>query len=230
MPNSPFDPDRRRSTPAPETNLCAFYGCRKQADEQIPNQVSLCLKHWFEFGRIFNDEPMYNRFPEVEPNLRNPMRGVGDVLFCLDCGEPPHIDDAASMVHCQACGSSTTVDAWRAEVDRRALLAQEAHRAKYVEAERKRRAEEACPVVYYIRFGDRIKIGTSTNLKKRLGGVPYDEILAVEPGSYKLEAMRHRQFDRYRLTGEWFSQGKSLMNHIEQVRQLASGTPVAKAG
>lgn len=50
------------------------------------------------------------------------------------------------------------------------------------------------PVVYYLRFGDRIKIGTTTNLRTRLISVPCDEVLAVEPGSYALERERHEQF------------------------------------
>jgi hypothetical protein len=70
------------------------------------------------------------------------------------------------------------------------------------------------PIVYYMRFGDRIKIGTTTNLRSRLTSVPCDEVLAVEPGSYELERMRHDQFAESRITGEWFGQSEELLSHI----------------
>ena len=36
--------------------------------------------------------------------------------------------------------------------------------------------------VYFIRYRDRMKIGTTTNVRKRLAGLPMDELLAVIPG------------------------------------------------
>lgn len=74
------------------------------------------------------------------------------------------------------------------------------------------------PVVYYLRFADRVKIGTTQNLTKRLGVIPHDELLATEPGSAPLEARRHRQFAADRIVREWFKMSPELMAHIEGLR------------
>lgn len=70
--------------------------------------------------------------------------------------------------------------------------------------------------VYYLRFGDRYKIGFTTNLKARLNSLPYDELLAVEPGSFKLERERHAMFASTRVEGqnEWFFASPHLLFHI----------------
>lgn len=73
-------------------------------------------------------------------------------------------------------------------------------------------------VVYYLRFGDRVKIGYTKNVAKRRTQIPNDELLATEPGGRVVETMRHRQFAEHRLIGEWFAMGPNLMEHIEQLR------------
>lgn len=79
------------------------------------------------------------------------------------------------------------------------------------------------PIVYYLRFGDRIKIGTTRNLPKRLAAVPHDEVLATELGDFQVEGSRHRQFQHLRIKGEWFQPAQDLLDHIEGVRQGADG-------
>lgn len=74
-------------------------------------------------------------------------------------------------------------------------------------------------VVYYIAFGDRIKIGTTTDLKARMSALPHDEILAVEPGSNELEKRRHREFGEHRLRGEWFRDVAALREHASDLRE-----------
>ncbi|MFV8301278.1 hypothetical protein ACNQP7_31770 [Mycolicibacterium fortuitum] len=81
------------------------------------------------------------------------------------------------------------------------------------------------PIVYYLKFGDRVKIGTSTNLRKRLLDIPHDEVLAVEPGGPAMERCRHLQFANSRVNGEWFSCGDDLMQHIETLNR--NGTRMA---
>ncbi len=49
-------------------------------------------------------------------------------------------------------------------------------------------------VVYYIRWRDQIKIGTSINPRMRLAALPHDEVLAFERGGRSLEQRRHAQF------------------------------------
>jgi Meiotically up-regulated gene 113 len=69
-------------------------------------------------------------------------------------------------------------------------------------------------VVYYIRFRDRIKIGTTRNLRQRLYELPYDELLAIEPGGREVERERHEQFAASRVIGEWFEPDTALLKHI----------------
>lgn len=70
------------------------------------------------------------------------------------------------------------------------------------------------PCVYYLQFGDRIKIGTTTNLTQRLRDIPHDKLLATEPGNETMERRRHRQFAALRITGEWFRAERELLAHI----------------
>jgi hypothetical protein len=73
-------------------------------------------------------------------------------------------------------------------------------------------------VVYYMRFGNLIKIGTTGHLLARIRKLRPDELLAVEPGSYPLEKTRHREFARYQAEGEYFYPAPVLMGHIRKVR------------
>jgi hypothetical protein len=76
------------------------------------------------------------------------------------------------------------------------------------------------PVVYYVRFGERVKIGTTTDLEKRLSALPYDELLATEPGHYDVERERHQQFRRSRIYAnrEWFHLTDEVQAHIASLR------------
>jgi hypothetical protein len=74
-------------------------------------------------------------------------------------------------------------------------------------------------VVYYIRFGGRIKIGTSANPRQRLAALVHDELLAFEPGGRDVEQRRHRQFGAHRLDRtEWFTADDVLLEHIGVLR------------
>lgn len=71
-------------------------------------------------------------------------------------------------------------------------------------------------VVYYIRFDDRIKIGTTASPRQRLGRLWHDELLAFERGDRALEQRRHQQFAQFRLErSEWFARHPALDAHIE---------------
>lgn len=76
-------------------------------------------------------------------------------------------------------------------------------------------ADVRVDVVYYIRFGNRIKIGTSANPRRRLAGLRHDELLAFERGNRQVEQRRHAQFAEYRiLRTEWFDINEALTRHI----------------
>ncbi|RFA23570.1 GIY-YIG nuclease family protein [Subtercola boreus] len=74
---------------------------------------------------------------------------------------------------------------------------------------------ERVEVVYYIRSGDRIKIGTSANPRQRLGSLFYEELLAFERGGRLLERRRHERFASARVPrSEWFAVHPELSSHI----------------
>ncbi|WP_402844851.1 GIY-YIG nuclease family protein [Microbacterium sp. GXS0129] len=73
-------------------------------------------------------------------------------------------------------------------------------------------------VVYYLRWRDRIKIGTSANPRQRLAAITHEELLAFERGDRILERERHEQFAPLRLGGEWFSADETLRAHALRLR------------
>lgn len=80
---------------------------------------------------------------------------------------------------------------------------------------------EAGAIVYYLRIGDRIKIGFTTNLSQRLNGLRLDAsaVLVTEPGGRDVEARRHREFadERYGRR-EDFAPSDRLLAHIERLK------------
>ncbi|MFE2712231.1 helix-turn-helix domain-containing protein [Streptomyces mirabilis] len=74
-------------------------------------------------------------------------------------------------------------------------------------------------IVYYIRRGLLVKIGTTRSPEQRFLNLLPDEILAVEPGDRTQERKRHVQFKHLRLgTSEHFKPAPDLMDHIAMVR------------
>ncbi|MEJ3406063.1 GIY-YIG nuclease family protein [Rathayibacter sp. YIM 133350] len=79
-------------------------------------------------------------------------------------------------------------------------------------------ARPVVDVVYYIRFGALIKIGTSANPRRRIASLPHDEVLAFERGGRLLEQRRHRQFAEAQVNGgEWFRVNDALLAHLRDV-------------
>ena len=77
-------------------------------------------------------------------------------------------------------------------------------------------------VVYYIRYADRIKIGTSSQPRRRLGAIWHDELLAFERGGRAVEQERHRRFAHLREGGEWFRADDELLEHVRSISAEAS--------
>ena len=76
-------------------------------------------------------------------------------------------------------------------------------------------------IVYYLRFEDRIKIGTTANPRQRLSRLWHDEVLAFEKGDRLVEHRRHQEFAASRLgRSEWFAASQDLEEHV---RDLAAG-------
>lgn len=89
---------------------------------------------------------------------------------------------------------------------------------------RQRESQQHPGVVYYMRVGERVKIGYTTNLTKRIAAVMPEELLATEPGGRLLEETRHRQFAELRTTREWFRNDELLREHIAGLRSKPCAT------
>lgn len=76
-------------------------------------------------------------------------------------------------------------------------------------------------VVYYLRYADRVKIGTTAAPRQRLAAIRHDEVLAFERGDRRREHARHAQFaeERYERT-EWFALSPRILDHV---RALGAG-------
>ena len=73
-------------------------------------------------------------------------------------------------------------------------------------------------VVYYLRHGDRLKIGTTANPRQRFAAIWHEQLLAFERGDRRLERRRHDQFAADRFAGsEWFRMSPALSAHVASV-------------
>ena len=101
--------------------------------------------------------------------------------------------------------------------DRRLLAEQ---RSAYNQAER-----AALGVVYYVRMGEFIKIGTTRDLPARLYALYLTErdVLATEPGGQEMELGRHHEFAEERVRRELFEPSDRLLAHIEALRSRHAG-------
>ncbi|WP_025159449.1 GIY-YIG nuclease family protein [Leifsonia aquatica] len=83
-------------------------------------------------------------------------------------------------------------------------------------------------VVYYLRYRDRIKIGTTANPAQRFASLPHDEVLAFERGDRTREHERHKEFAALRIPGtEWFETDTRLLRHVARLR-AGAGDPWAR--
>jgi len=73
-------------------------------------------------------------------------------------------------------------------------------------------------VVYYMRLGNRCKIGYTNDLKRRMSNIQPEELLATEPGGEITETERHIQFAHLRVIGEWFRYEDALVEHVNRLR------------
>lgn len=71
-------------------------------------------------------------------------------------------------------------------------------------------------IVYYVEVGPLIKIGTTTDLERRIAQYPPgSKLLATEPGGREVESKRHYQFqDCLADRREWFHPNPELLSHV----------------
>jgi hypothetical protein len=95
---------------------------------------------------------------------------------------------------------------WRAEDERH-------------EAEKAALRQDREGFVYYLRVGERLKIGYSVDVKRRMRAYPPgSDLLAVEPGDRALETQRHRQFAGSRTDGrEWFRPTPDILDLVGEI-------------
>lgn len=189
-------------------NECCQPSCDGKASDRIASQVPLCEVH------IFDVYSATNRLLAIEKPKRDeycllPMEQQALPGPCPSCGICGYL--AVTVTDKVRClNASCKYEAWVDEFEklRRGLLFDLAADSD---------------VVYYIKFRDRVKIGTTGNLKRRWSDLQTTEMLyGFEYGSHHLERQRHRQFAVYRTIGEWFEDNMHIRAHINNVCATAA--------
>ena len=74
--------------------------------------------------------------------------------------------------------------------------------------------------VYFIQQGDRVKIGYSSNIRRRARGDAFAShplyLVAWVPGNKRTEKTLHQKFGTLRVHGEWFHMAKPLVQFIQK--------------
>lgn len=86
-------------------------------------------------------------------------------------------------------------------------------------AEAELRHERGC-LVYFMRLGNRVKIGYTSKLKDRLSAIRPEELMATERGGRRRERELHQRFDSYRVSGEWFSLEGEVADYISTLQEV----------
>lgn len=167
--------------------------------------------------------PKINHRPRRQARYTRMTNGYG--YICPKCREVimrDRVEDTYFCVHAE-CEFKETREEYKLTLrdirlthEREKALGKARH-----EADRQARiaARRQLPsVVYYIRFRDTIKIGTTVDLKTRMTAHPYEEVVALEPGAEALERARHLQFDKHRILGEWFLAHDELEEHMKEIQ------------
>lgn len=115
-----------------------------------------------------------------------------------------------------AAGGLTTTDMLQRLVGEEPEERRAARRTAW---EADRAEKRAAGVVYYVRIGEHIKIGTTTNLVRRMTElyVQPGALLATEPGGADVESLRHREYADERFGRELFEPSDRLLAHIESL-------------
>lgn len=165
------------------------------------SQYGLCAKHW---------RKIVSGWHESEPSVE---------LNCCRCSWPVSLDPVdIAFARCPKCHELIH----DAEVIRDLVDKEDAERDERLAL------RGAMGVVYYMRFGNRVKIGFTSDIRTRVLAVPNDEVLAAEPGSYETERERHQQFSGSKIAAfkEWFGLTPDLIAHISEIRDR-HGDPFA---
>lgn len=129
------------------------------------------------------------------------------------------VDVAVAVVRDQQRTHSFQEIIAQQDADRIARAADAKRIDKQIEAEKAALRQDRDGFVYYIRIGERIKVGYSVDVRRRMRAYPPESaLLAIEPGDRDLETERHRQFSASRTHGrEWYTLTPDLQEHIDSV-------------
>lgn len=89
------------------------------------------------------------------------------------------------------------------------------------DVKRKRYLSNRPGTIYYLQVGDRVKIGFTTDLYRRMMQYPPNStLLATHPGTPMVEKEMHQDFRRHLADGrEWFHPNADLDAHILKVQE-----------
>jgi hypothetical protein len=73
--------------------------------------------------------------------------------------------------------------------------------------------------VYYAQFRDLVKIGFTSDVRRRMQSLGTERLLTVELGGYQLEHRRHEEFADLRMHGEWFRYEGPLVRHVVELQK-----------
>lgn len=149
----------------------------------------------------------YKEYPVSAPR----HRVTADFAVCTyeGCDATPHPHFKAPL--CMAHGKMIAVQAMTF-----ALPAEE----PFQQQERK---PDATPGnVYIIQHGNRVKIGFTTQPKRRLSDLPHDRVIALIPGDRRLEHALLTKFKSIRTSGEWFEAHPELIAFAENLAKKAA--------
>ncbi|MFG2970811.1 GIY-YIG nuclease family protein [Streptomyces sp. NPDC048288] len=85
-------------------------------------------------------------------------------------------------------------------------------------------ARKHAPLVYFIRNGNRLKIGTTTDLKRRIRTLALraENVVLLLDGGQSLERELHKQFTDLRISNtEWFAYDGALIDFIADQNRIA---------
>lgn len=150
------------------------------------------------------------------PRERGVRPSAQALIEMVDQGDPAFMFIAAELQRIRCAG----IEFDEAAISEAVRVGRERH-ARHLQHTEDRRPERfPGSIVYYIRRGTFVKIGTTTQPQKRFAALLPDEILAWEPGGRAEEARRHVQFRRLRANAvaEYFRREEELDVHIDSVR------------
>lgn len=189
-------------------NTCSHPSCEEPPHSLIASETPLCEKHIFDVYKATNlllqvtnpKQEEYALLPSEQQQIPGP---------CPSCGHAGYLAlTITDQVRCLNSSCYYESHVVQFEALRRRLLFQAAGKRN---------------VVYYIKFRDCVKIGTSRNLESRYSGITATEMLyGFEFGGHRLEKRRHDKFSVYRTHGEWFEDNQHIRAHINKVCELAA--------